>query len=190
MRDIEIRYMRYEGKGMQRMKKMKMVKTRLLLLSVFVLAFACTAMTMAAAEATEPVVYTRVYKDYVSAPQIPDELEFAAGEEMLTGRRTQTEKEISDTYDVPFAIRGKFYGDEDSLYYRLAGRLVPAAEVLDYEAYQQELLASLGLDAGLYRIDDAKWISNFYSQEEKTVRDALFTGMQRSTTYTVRYEAD
>ena len=167
------------------------MRRKIKLAGIFACAMALGLMMTAAAQAAEPqAVCTRIYRDFVSEPSIPETIEFTAGGQAFAGSRSKTEKSVSTAYEVPFSITGRFYGDEDSLYYEFAGQLIPAAQALDFERYQTELLSYLGLDPELYRLENASWSTDYYRQEGQTVREAVFTGRQRSTTYRVTYEAD
>ncbi len=130
-----------------------------------------------------------VYRNYVSQPDIPQNLKFYANGQEVIGKRTSIKKEVSETYNMPFSINGKFYGDKDSLYYELNGRNIPANTAPEFDKFSKELLAYLDLDSDIYRIDSGQWASGYYSEGDKTVRMAKYTGMQKSVTYTATYQA-
>lgn len=130
----------------------------------------------------------QVYRDYVNPPKIPEKIQFTANGKTVTGSRKNTEKQLSDTYNVPFSINGKFYGDEDSMYYVLNGKNIPAETAPEFDQYPDELLAYLGLDPDIYRVDSGQWASGYYQDGDETVRMATYNGMQKSNTYTVTYE--
>ena len=130
----------------------------------------------------------QVHKDYVVTPDIPETITFAAEGQNILGKRVSTQRSISDTYNVPFSVEGTFYGDEDCMYYLLDGKQIPAGAAPVFDRYQEELLSYLELDPDIYRIDSGSWSSDYYTASGETARDATYSGMQRSNTYTVTYE--
>lgn len=136
----------------------------------------------------QTVTDVQIYRDYVNPPEIPETIKFTVNGKTVTGVRKNTERQLSDTYNVPFSINGKFYGDEDSMYYVLNGKNIPAETAPEFDQYPDELLAYLNLDDDIYRIDSGQWSSGYYRGGDKTVRMATYNGMQKSNTYTVTYE--
>lgn len=130
----------------------------------------------------------QVYRDYVVTPDIPETITFTAEGQSISGTRVATQRSISESYNVPFSVEGTFYGDEDCMYYLLDGKQIPAVTAPDFDRYQEELLSYLELDTDIYRIDSGIWSSDYYTASSQTARDATYSGMQRSNTYTVTYE--
>ena len=95
----------------------------------------------------QTVTNVQVYRDYVNLPNIPEKLNFTVNGVTVSGIRASTERNISDTYNVPFSVNGKFYGDEDSMYYVLSGKNIPAETAPEFDQYPTELLAYLKLDS-------------------------------------------
>lgn len=136
----------------------------------------------------QTVTDVQVYRDYVNPPDIPEKIQFTVNGKTVTGFRKNTDRQLSDTYNVPFSINGKFYGDEDSMYYVLNGKNIPAETAPEFDQYPDELLAYLGLDPDIYRVDSGQWASGYYQAGDETVRMATYNGMQKSNTYTVTYD--
>ena len=131
----------------------------------------------------------QVYRDYVVTPAIPDNFRFKVDGNTVQGKLVDTKTELSATYNVSFACDGKFYGDKDCMYYTLNGKQIPAESAPTFEGYEEELLEYLDLDPDIYRVDSGRWATDYYTEDGKTARSAVYSGMQRSTTYTAVYEA-
>lgn len=137
---------------------------------------------------TRKVTNIQTYRDYVNPPEIPEKIEFTVEGKSITGFLADTKKVLSDSYNVPFSINGKFYGDEDSMYYVLNGKNIPAETAPEFDQYPAELLAYLKLDSNIYRVDSGQWSSGYYDESGQTVRTATYNGMQKSNTYIVTYQ--
>lgn len=138
---------------------------------------------------TERKVSTvQTYQNYVVMPSIPDSVNFESEGKTVKGVRTNTQRTLSAAYNVPFTISSKYYGDEDCMYYLLDEKKIPSSTAPEFSKYQEELLAYLKLDPDIYRIDSGKWSSDYYKDGDQTVREATYSGMQRSNTYSVTYE--
>lgn len=134
------------------------------------------------------VTGTKTYRDYVEAPKIPENADFTVNGKIVVGKRIDTKRKISETYNMPFTVKGMFYGDEDSMYYELNGKKIPAGTAPEFSQYKEELLTYLNLSPDIYRIDNGAWASGYYKDGDNTVRNATYSGMQKSNTYTVTYQ--
>lgn len=130
----------------------------------------------------------KTYNNYVEEPDIPNEIEFFVKGKLVKGELVSVSKEISETYDAPFSIEGKFFGDEDSMYYNFKNEKVSASNAPEFENYSLQLLEYLNLDENIYRIDRGSWVSEYYKEGNETVRKAIYSGMQKSSTYTATYK--
>lgn len=133
---------------------------------------------------------TETYTNYVTRPTIPDtkKVKLATGEE-AEGKLINVDRSLSSTYNTQFTVPAKFYGDAEVEYYILGGENVPASYAPTFSGYKGAVLRYLNLDGNIYRVDSGRWTSDYYTENGQTVRNASFTGMQKTDIYTANYEA-
>lgn len=132
---------------------------------------------------------TDEYTDYVREPNIPEEKDFDVNGKKIKGTLVDVTKKISDTYNVPFSVPARFYGSPDVEVYILNGKEISAANAPKFSNYPGELLTYLNLDGNIYNIQNGSWNGGYYTDNNgQTVRNAIFTGMQRSNSYIAKYD--
>ena len=134
------------------------------------------------------VTHTDTILNAKEESDFPMKADFTVGEKSVEGIRTSVEHYSSDSLDTPFTISAKFYGDEDCMFYELNGKRIPSTNAPLFNGYEKELLEYLDLDGNDYRVDTGSWNGTYYNDNNRTVRNATFTGMKRGTFYTATYE--
>lgn len=139
----------------------------------------------------ETVTYQKNYSNYVRTPNIPSTESFTKDNIEFTGELVDTTKTISGTYNVPFSIPAKFYGDAETMIYVINGKEYDAKNAPIFTGFNAVICDYLNIDQGMYNITNGAWNGNFYTDSEgRSVRNATFTGLQRSSTYTATYRAN
>lgn len=135
------------------------------------------------------VTKTDTYSNYITEPQIPKEkdIEIEDGK-TVKGTLKNTERNLSSTYNVPFTMPAKFYGSEGTEVYVLNGKEISSYNAPEFRNYPNEILNYLNLDGNIYRIDRGAWQGGYYNENGQTVRNAVYSGMQKSNIYTATYE--
>ncbi len=127
------------------------------------------------------------FEGYVNKPSIPESKTFEKDGFSFVGNLVSTERVVSETYNTPFSVPAKFYGDPDVKFYRFHGMRIPANSTPNFNGYKGDVLRYNNLDGGLYRIDGGKWSSGFYKAGNETVRNATYYGMRKTNTYIATY---
>ncbi len=137
------------------------------------------------------VTYQKNYNNYVRTPNIPSTENFIKDNVEFTGELVDTTKTVSGTYNVPFSIPAKFYGDAETMLYEINGTEYDAANAPIFTGFNNVICDYLNIDTGMYNITNGEWSGDFYTDNEgRSVRNATFTGLQRSSTYTATYRAN
>lgn len=124
---------------------------------------------------------TEEYNNYVREPNIPKEKDFEINGKTVKGTLKNVTKSVSSTYNVPFSIPARFYGSPDVEVYILNGKEISSANAPEFNNYPNELLSYLNLDGNIYNIQSGRWNGGYYTDNNgQTVRNAIFTGMQKS----------
>lgn len=136
----------------------------------------------------DEITAVKRYVDYDGEEEIPQNIKISINGGTVEGILINTEQEISETYCMPFTVKGKFYGDNDSMYYQFEKNFIPAETAPQFDGYSEELSAYLDLDPAVYRIDGGKWTSGYFKEGKDTVRMAEYDGMRKIKAYKASYE--
>ena len=129
------------------------------------------------------------YNNQIKKPEIPQSktIELENGKTVVAELKN-VDHSISSTYNVPFSMPAKFYGSKDVLVYVMNGKEIPSTNAPEFTNYRNEVLAYLNLDKSTYRVDQGRWQGDYYTENGQVVRNAVFSGMQKSNTYIATYE--
>lgn len=126
---------------------------------------------------------------FINADQIPNTFDVKLNDgKIAIGTLSENKESMSNTLDRTLSLPAIFYGDSDVAYYLYNGIRVPSSSAPAFDNYQSIVLNSLGLNSNDYTINSAQWTSDYYSLNGQTVRNAVFTGLQRSKINEVTYE--
>ena len=115
------------------------------------------------------------------------EIKLETGEAVM-GVLASNETRLSETLDKQLRVPGIFYGDSDVSYYIFNGNQIPADTAPYFDGYQSVILGNLGLNSNDNVINNAAWASDYYVLDGQIVRNAVFTGLQKSRIDEASYE--
>lgn len=137
---------------------------------------------------------SRVYAGVTERPDIPEEAEFTVWDEERQENRT-VRLPLARLQEV-WSWREDFQATltaapAEALEYELGGQYVTLGEEAPgLEAYEDAVLAELGLDQAFFQIETSQWVGDAYQTDGGWVREIRVTGRRYAADYTAWYAGE